>query len=412
MASNLASPITLPCGLTLPNRLVKASMGEVMGGTPNGKYIQAYTTWGSGKWGGILTGNADVSTMYRGSTQNLVIPPKIDAAALDSWKQYAHAIQREGTPGIIQLVHPGRQSPAGQGDRSFFSKAIAPSAIPLNFGPGVLNSLVTSLVFGSPREMTVQEIETVIAEFTHAAKLISDAGFKGIEIHAAHGYLLSQFLSPKGNIRTDAYGGSAAKRAKIVIDIIRSIRKEVPSDFCVGVKLNSADVGGVEILEESLEQVALILAEQVDFLEISGGTYENPRMATGDGQREPEKSKRTAEREAFFLDYAKAVRARHPKSVLMVTGGFRSRTGMQAALDTNACDIIGIGRPAAVKPHWPKDVILNESVKDEDAVLDLPIQKPKGLVAKLPIKLIHGSWDTLYYVKHINTLGKGQMPVV
>lgn len=239
--------------------------------------------------------------------------------------------------------------------------------------------------------MTQKDIDEVVQEFKGTAKLAYESGFKGVELHAAHGYLLSQFLSPRTNLRTDDYGGTAAKRAKIVTDIIRSIRKEVPSSFCVGLKLNSADVTGSESLDESLEQIGLIAQEQIDFLEISGGSYENFRMAEGDNPTET----RSAKREAFFLDYARAVRARFPKIILMVTGGFRSRAGMIAALESNACDLIGLARPAAAFPHLPKDLLLNEEVEDADAVVDLVKVKAGWLVSKIPIKALNAGIDTV-----------------
>jgi 2,4-dienoyl-CoA reductase-like NADH-dependent reductase (Old Yellow Enzyme family) len=278
----------------------------------------------------------------------------------------------------------------------------------LNLGPGLLDKFIASTLFGTPKEMTVDDIEEVVHQFGFAAKTIHEAGFKGIELHAAHGYLLSQFLMPSSNARTDAYGGTAEKRAKIVVDVIREVRRQVPASFCVGLKLNSADVGGAESLDDSLAQVGLIAAEQIDFIEISGGSYENPRMATGDDP----KAARTAKREAFFLDYAKAVRARYPNLILMVTGGFRSREGMKAALESNACDLIGIGRPAAVYPHWPKDVILNDEVKDEDAKAELALVKPGWLASKIPLKLLAMGVDSMHYAVQIQRMGQGQTPVV
>lgn len=354
-----------------------------------------------------IAGNIDVTIAHQGAAANPAIKTSPSVSSRKALEQYAEATQRDGTPGIVQLVHPGRQSPGGSGTRGFFAKTLAPSAIPLNLGPGVLDRFVATALFGTPKEMSIQDIEEVVQQFGFAAKSIHEAGFKGVELHAAHGYLLSQFLSPTSNIRTDAYGGSAAKRAKIVVDVIREVRKQVPASFCVGLKLNSADVGGAESLEDSLEQVGLIAAEQIDFVEISGGSYENPRMATGDDP----KATRTAKREAFFLDYAKAVRARYPDLILMVTGGFRSRQGMKAALESNACDLIGVGRPAAVYPHWPKDVLLNDQVKDEDAKVELALVKPGWLASKIPLKLLAMGVDSLHYATQIQKMGQGQTPV-
>ncbi|KAF2468052.1 NADH:flavin oxidoreductase/NADH oxidase-like protein [Lindgomyces ingoldianus] len=408
MSSTLGAAIELPCGLTLPNRLVKAAMAEAMAddSNPGDKFIAAYTSWGSGEWGAILTGNVEVSSIYRGSNNSVAVMPSISPTTRDAWTRWALASQRNGTPAIVQIVHPGRQSPAKAGNRGFFDKSIAPSAIPLKLGDGILDRVLSRTIFGTPREMTLKEIAEVVDQFTVTAKLAYESGFKGIQIHGAHGYLISQFLSSKMNVRTDAYGGTAAKRAQILIDIIRAIRKEVPPSFCVSIKLNSADVAGSENLEESLEQIGLISREQVDFLEISGGSYENPRMAQGDNLP----SIRSVQREAFFLDYARAVRERYPNIILMVTGGFRSRIGMVAALESNSCDLIGLARPAAVLPSFPKDMLLNEGVKDEDAAIDLTPVKGNWLIRMLPIKILGTGVDTMYYVKQIHKMGVGQKP--
>jgi 2,4-dienoyl-CoA reductase-like NADH-dependent reductase (Old Yellow Enzyme family) len=264
----------------------------------------------------------------------------------------------------------------------------------MNIGASLLDRGISRFIFGTPTEMTAAEIEEVVRQFAAAAELAYESGFKGIQLHAAHGYLLCQFLSPASNIRTDAYGGTAAKRVRIVIEIIRAIRAVVPNTFCVGIKLNSADVKGAENLEESLEQVALIAAEQIDFLEISGGSLENPRMATGDNSPS---TMRTTKREAFFLDYAKAVRERCPRLLLMVTGGFRTRKAMQSALDNSFCDLIGLGRPSAAWPHLPKDIILNASVQEEDAQVHLSVNQPPWLLKLVPIKLIGFGADVVSF---------------
>ncbi|KAF2739351.1 NADH:flavin oxidoreductase/NADH oxidase-like protein [Polyplosphaeria fusca] len=408
MVPTLGSTIQLPSGLVLPNRLVKAAMNEQMetGTDPSSKLVVAYDTWASGGWGALITGNVDVSTVYRGSTESVAVVPSPSTATRDAWKRWAIASQKNGTPALIQLVHPGRQSPAKAGNRGFLDKSIAPSAVAVSMGSGILERLLAALAFGTPREMTVAEIEEVIQQFVSAAKQVHEAGFDGIQLHGAHGYLITQFLSPKSNLRTDDYGGTPAKRARIVVDIVRAIRKAVPATFAISIKLNSADVGGSESLEESLEQVGIIAQEQIDFLEISGGSYENMRMATGDDPR----AARTIHREAFFLDYAKAVRERFPNVILMVTGGFRSRKGMQAALDSKACDLVGLGRPAAAFPHLPTDVLLNKVVEDKDAVADLSVVKPGWFVRRIPIKAVHVSMDVMYYVTQIQKMGQGKKP--
>lgn len=340
-----------------------------------------------------MTGNVDVSTKYRGSNMSIVAKLSLPESARQRWARWASASQQEGTPTIVQLVHPGRQSPPKAGERGFFEPAIAPSPVPLNIGDGLLERVLQKVIFGTPKEMTIADIQEAVDQFAYAAKLAYEAGFKGVELHGAHGYLLSTFLTPKTNLRTDDYGGSPAKRARIVIEVIRAVRKVVPASFCVGIKINSADVGGNESMEESLEQVGLIAAEQIDFLEISGGSYEKPRMAAGDVVT------RSAKREAFFLDYASAVRERYPNVILMVTGGFRTRAGMEAAMQSGACDLIGIGRPAAVWPHLPKELLLNEKVEDAAAVRKLSLVRLPWLLRIIPVKLIGIGADSVssYY---------------
>lgn len=350
-------------------------------------------------------GNVDIQITWMGGPNNVAIPPSPTLTTRSAWKRWALAAQHHDTPTLVQLVHAGRQSPAGSGDRGFFSQTIAPSAIPLHIGEGIINRLLAKLLFGTPREMNVSDIESVVTQFAAAARLVYESGFAGVELHAAHGYLLTQFLSPQSNTRKDEYGGTAARRARIVVETLRAVRTAVPdSHFCIGVKLNSADVGGMESLDEALEQVDLIVGEGIDFLEISGGTYENTRFLAGDNLE----AYPSAHREAFFLDFARAVRERHPKLILMVTGGFRSREGMQAALDSNACDLVGIGRAAAVYPHLPKEVLLNSEVRDEDARVVLEDIKANWLARFLGLKLVGMGAVATHYVSLIHKMAGGK----
>jgi 2,4-dienoyl-CoA reductase-like NADH-dependent reductase (Old Yellow Enzyme family) len=371
---------------------------------PSDKYITLYDTWSTGGWGGVITGEMEVSSTYMGHPKNIASKPSPSQSTMNKWKRWALAAQQNNTPALVQLVHPGRQSPAGAGNRSFFAKSIAPSAVAVNLGSGISDCLVGKALFGTPRAMSVPEIQEAIQQFATAAKLCYDSGFSGVQIHAAHGFLLTQFLLSKTNLRTDEYGGTPAKRAKIVVEVIRAVRAVVPKTFCVGIKLNSADVGGHESLEESLEQVGLIVAEGVDFLEISGGSFEHMRMATGD--KPPVKSARTIHREAFFLDYARSVRSHYPDVLLMVTGGFRSRQGMQAALDSGACDLIGLGRPCAVWPRLAKEVLLNKEVSDEDANCELRLVRGNWFIRNLGPKIVGAGVDVLYYAGQLVRLAE------
>lgn len=199
---------------------------------------------------------------------------------LSVWKRWANVCNGHSTPTIVQISHPGRQSPPFAGSKGFWDKTWSSSAVPMSLGDGCLPSLLGKLVFGTPREMTKEDIRHVVQGFARTAKLAADAGFAGAEIHGAHGYLIDQFLSEKVNQRTDEYGGSPAKRVRIVLDIVEAMRAVVPPSFCIGIKFNSVDHQSAERLRECVEGLKLITEAGIDFMEVSGGSYENPRVST------------------------------------------------------------------------------------------------------------------------------------
>ncbi|KAG6299413.1 hypothetical protein E4U09_008171 [Claviceps aff. purpurea] len=431
MDLKVAEPLTLPCGLTIPNRLAKAAVAEGWGDKrhlPHEKLIQTYSSWADGEWGLILTGNVQVDIEYLGQPEDNCANPNVPREELlETWKRWAKSANGQGSKTIVQLNHPGRQSLPGAGTHGFFKKTIAPSPVQVNLGQGLIAKTLSKLVFGTPREMTAADIQHVVTRFAEAAKLCHEAGFSGVEIHGAHGYLLAQFLSAKTNHRSDDYGGSPKKRAKIVVDILRAVRAEVPKEFCVGIKLNSVDHQSEKELEDCIEQLEDIVAAGIDFLEISGGSYEDPvvwrsyaavdrdlllrgemkcdaltqlehQMMTG---RTSEKvSERTLAREAFFLEFAHAIRSRFEGVPLMVTGGFRTRKGMEAAIREGGCDIIGIGRPAVLNPLLPKNTIFNKEIADDDAKLYTKTVAPSWLSRVLGLRAINGAAETVCFLHH------------
>lgn len=387
---------------------------------PDKRHARAYEDWADGGWGLILTGNVQIGDTYLGTPEDVAILKRPSAAAKeikDCWNVWASTCQRNGTPAIVQINHPGRQSPFWCGRRSFFAKTIAPSPVELNLGSSVVERYAVSFVFGTPRELTIEEISGeggIIDQYVEAAKVSFDAGFKGVQLHGAHGYLLTQFLSPRTNLRTDEFGGSSAKRAEIVLRIIHGIRKVTNREFCIGIKMNSVDASTSDSVSDVLEQIKLIVEAGIDFIEISGGTYENALMTrVTDALPDPDSAatKKTAARESFFLEFAKTVRDTFPNLILMVTGGFRSRVGMEEAITSGACDLIGIGRPSAVLPKLPKEIILNtEEVSDEEAHVALtPVQIP-FLVWMIPIKQVGAGFQTEYYGQQIRRMGNGLRP--
>ncbi|PGG97014.1 hypothetical protein AJ79_09374 [Helicocarpus griseus UAMH5409] len=412
MDSAISQPLTLKCGLQMKNRLVKAAMAEGMAdkdNLPTVLHEGAYEQWGRGGWGMVLTGNVQVDMAFCGQPGDNAVNPQLEEELNKRWKLWAAACTRhDGTPTIVQINHPGRQSPLGARTVSHFAKNIAPSPVPLNFGTGIMANFASSVMFGTPREMTQEDIDRVVEQFAHTSCLVNRAGFHGVQLHAAHGYLLSTFLSSQTNQRTDIYGKSAAGRAKIVVDIVHAIRAALPNSFCVGIKLNSVDHQSKDELAQCIEQVKLIAEAGVDFVEISGGTYENPSMMSNAPQHSPEKSSRTIAREAFFLEFAEAIRSEFPTLPLIVTGGFRTRQGMARALEDGHCDMVGLGRPAVLYPALPNDMILNPDVPDEEAKFETTPIQGSAMMAKLTgIKSIGSGAESKWYSSRIQKMGLG-----
>ncbi|KAJ1327024.1 dimethylglycine catabolism A [Microdochium nivale] len=419
----IAQPITLPCGLRLPNRLVKAAMAENMAaaatGLPGNDFVRVYDEWAQGGWGMVLTGNVMVDHKWLGDARDTAYSHAAEHGGqqLALWKEWATACRNSTSPTIVQINHAGRQAVTQAKARGWFDKPIAPSAIPLDFGDSLVHRLAVTLSFGNPRAMTQDDIDSVVAGFASTAKLAHEAGFAGVQVHAAHGYLLAQFLSPKSNQRTDAYGGSARARAKIIVDIIRAVREVVPKEFCVGLKLNSVDHQSAEHLQACLEQLDEITTAGIDFLEVSGGNYEDPTFLVNrehhelerqqQKQQSTEKSERTKAREAFFIEFAEAIRAAIPGNVpLVLTGGFRTRAGMESAMADNACDMVGVARPAVMNPRWARDVLLNPAVADEDARIAVKVVPAPAAQKLVGVKALGASAEAAWYSAKIRAFGK------
>ena len=352
MTQPIASFLTLPCGLTLPNRLVKAAMTERLADLRNDvtdRLITLYRRWGEGGIGLMITGNVMVDRYNLEAAGNVVIdgpPSDAQSAKLAEWSAAAKA---RGARIMVQLSHAGRQTP-----KTVNPHPVSASDVALDL-PGGLS--------GTPRAMTGEEIAAVIERFAQATRICRETGFDGVQIHAAHGYLLSQFLSPRSNLRTDEWGGPLNNRARLLLEIVRACKAEAGPGFAVAVKLNSADFqkGGFSS-EESMAVIEMLNDEGLDFVEISGGTYEQPRMFDTEGLKdgeEPPIKASTRAREAYFLDYAREVQslARMP---LMVTGGFRSAGAMNDALAAGEAELIGLARPLCVALEGPAQLISGE----------------------------------------------------
>jgi len=378
---NITDALTLPCGAVIKNRIGKSAMSENMGSQgflSNHSFQTLYQRWADGGTGLLITGNVMVDQRALGEAHNVVIEKGINDPSLKLW---AEAGKRNDTHVWVQLNHPGKQSP-----KFLSTLPVAPSAIPLK---KPLNR-----VFNTPRALSEAEIVAIIARFAFAAKVCKENGFTGVQIHGAHGYLVSQFLSPTHNQRTDKWGGSIENRMRFVSDIYEAIREAVGPHFPVSIKLNSADFqkGGFS-KADSMAVVKHLSGLGMDLIEISGGTYETPVM-TGTHVKESTKA-----REAYFLDYCEEVR-KTVTSPLMLTGGFRSSKGMNDALAAGVCDMVGIARSLSLNPDFSNELLSGKNVKS--------LVKP--LTTGFPFLDRTFPLEIVWYTDQIHLMGKGKNP--
>lgn len=270
--------------------------------------------------------------------------------------------------------------------------------------------------YATPRALTQDEILDFIQRFAHVARTAKEAGFTGVQIHSAHGYLLSSFLSPVTNLRTDEWGGSIENRARFLLEVLRAVRRAVGPTFPVAVKLNSDDFrkGGFTN-EDCLRVVQMLNVESVDLLEISGGTYEQTIFlgSSGDSKTASQPQRQsTRQREAYFLDYAEKIRA-IAKMPIMVTGGFRTRGGMEDALREGHCDVIGIGRPLCTDLDFSKRLLARSVEVAPTYERDLKLGTNRWLSPASPItmvKLVNTFGAAGWYFIQLLRIGRGKAP--
>ncbi|AIG01639.1 FAD/FMN dependent oxidoreductase [Pseudomonas fluorescens] len=356
---NVFDTLMLPNGSTIKNRIAKAAMEENMADAdqaPSEALLRLYQAWGDGGAGLLITGNVMVDGRAMTGPGGVVLQ---DDQQLERFKRWARIGRSGGAQFWLQINHPGRQMQANLGQKTW-----APSAVPLELGK-------MSKHFATPYAMTSSVIEEVIQRFANTARLGEQAGFTGVEIHAAHGYLLSQFLSPLTNQRTDEWGGSLENRARLLLEIVKAVRAVVSAQFAVAVKLNSADFqrGGFTA-DDAKKVVELLNPLGVDLVELSGGSYEAPAMQgeARDG--------RTLAREAYFVEFARDIQT-VAKMPVMVTGGIRRRPVAESVVQSGV-DMVGIATALAIDPHLPRGWLMGK-----DSVPQLPpiTWKNKAIVA-------------------------------
>lgn len=378
----LTDKLELPCGVILPNRLAKSATSENMASSdhiPGPEFPRAYQAWVDGGTGLIITGNVMVDSRHRGEPNNVVIEEGLDNH--EQLKQWASVSKKSDSQIWVQLNHPGKQTP-----KYLTPEPVGPSAIPL--APPL------DAMFNQCRELKDEEIKDIISRFAHAAEVCKQVGFDGVQIHGAHGYLVSQFLSPRHNKREDHWGGTPEKRMNFVLEVYQAMREKVGANYPIGIKINSADFSKGGFTPEEAIEVAKKLSESgIDLIELSGGSYEKPAM-TGVKVKES-----TAKREAYFLEYAEAIK-QVAKCPVMVTGGFRTGEFMREALDNGSLDLIGLARPLCLNPNMSKQLLNGEPVNSEVRQLTSGI---KAIDKAFPLEII-------WYTMQIHRLGQGLPP--
>lgn len=373
---NVEKAITLPNGKVIKNRFFKSAMSEAMADTdhrPTNAHIDLYSNWARGGAGIIVTGNVMVDRSALGEPGNVVIEDERDLCKLRKWGQAGTVNQTELW---MQINHPGRQSP-----KSMSRQPVAPSAVPLKWP--------YPLLFNSPRGLTLSEIDILVNKYIRTAEIAKKAGFTGVQIHAAHGYLVSQFLSPLTNRRQDHYGGSLNNRLRFLMDIYKGMRQTLGNNFPISVKLNSSDFSpGGFTGEEAAETVKKLAASGIDLVEISGGSYENPEMFQS-----------VKGETVFFLDYAEQL-MRGVGIPIVVTGGFRTLESMEKALEQKSTSMIGLARPLALYPDLPRKMISGETVE-----VDLPRLTTR---IKFLDKRIGGLMAISYYEQQMKNIAEGK----
>ena len=383
----LHEPLSLPCGQVLPNRIMKAALSEALGtstNAPDERLERLYRTWSEGGYGLVVTGNVMVDRTQLGEPGNVVVDDERDLEALSRW---AKASKDGGVPIWVQLNHPGRQSnPMAIGHRP-----VAPSAVAMTL-PGS----------PTPRALTSVEIEAIVERFATAAVVCETAGFDGVQIHGAHGYLVAQFLSPLTNLRDDEWGGDPQRRMRFLLEVVRRVRSRVSPSFAVGLKLNSEDFqrGGFSE-DDSRGVLAALAGEGLDLIEVSGGSYETPAMMG-------KASESTRAREAYFLDYARTVRELIGDVPLAVTGGFRSRAAMAEAVDAGECDVVGLGRPTVTTTDAAAALLDGRT----DSVTAHQVRAGmRGVLGKfVNLKSLDGILELSWHTDQLHRVGAGLKP--
>lgn len=321
--SILYEPIELPCGVVLQNRIAKSAMSDSLGdgrGNPTAAQSRLYERWAEGGLSLSIISEVQGNPTVAEKPGNLVLRPDSDLTAFEN---LARLGSKNRTQLWLQLGHAGAMAYPP------ISEPKGPSAIDI---PGLTCAALTR-----------DEALALPSEFARTAGLAKKLGFGGVQIHAAHGFLLSQFLSPLFNKRDDDFGGTVNSRMRLVLNVVDAVRTAVGPSFPVAIKLNATDqLEGGLVEGDALKVVSALDRTSVDLIDISGGTYFPGAKSASD----------SAGGGPYFLDFAKRARQLTSKP-LMVTGGFKRFEQAVDAVARGHADIIGLARALALDPELP-----------------------------------------------------------
>ncbi len=332
MESILFTPIRI-AGAAIPNRFVRSATHEFMAGeddgAPSDRHVELFARLAEGEVGLIITGHAYVQPIGKASPRQTGI---YEDRLIEPLSRISAAVHRYASKIFVQIAHAGRQTK----EKLAGGIPVAPSAV---FEP---------VVKVLPRELTGEEIRALIRDFAAAGRRAKEAGFDGVQVHAAHGYLLSAFLSPYTNRRADEWGGSAENRVRAIVEIVRAVKTIAGKDFPVIAKWNSADYlpGGLEV-EDSLEMAGRAVEAGLDAIEVSGGSSEAGRGSIWQGLR-------AESEEGYFVEAASKFKKALPVPIIGL-GGNRTLAAMERIVASGRADMVSLSRPFIREPFLVRD---------------------------------------------------------
>ncbi|WWC66566.1 uncharacterized protein I206_100469 [Kwoniella pini CBS 10737] len=429
----ISQPLALPNGVVVRNRLVKAAMAEGIGlggGTPRKGHSNLYNEWAKGGWGIIISGNVQIDSRHLASPHDLTLPSH--SSTLKAYTKLASTVHETATSPLLvmQISHPGLQSSSTINlSRWPWEAAIAPCRDRPTVSDGPIGWIWSRAVWPVKSRQIVKSDEwlEIVKKFIDGAVLAEKAGWDGVQVHSAHGYLLAEYLSPLTNPRPKPLPNVPDYipiRLHLLYLILKGIQDNTSKSFIKAVKINCSDFvqGGIDEKQATQIVKTLISWSILDIIEISGGTYSSPAFASPESIKSPSSTSSRSTRQSLFAHFTSTLLPFIPASpngpAILLTGGLHDRNLIVSSLKNKACDLVGIGRPACLYPHLPSKIILNENISDEQARFggyNIPGSKLMKFIlggsdTKNSIKLVGAGISTMWHEWQLCRIGRGVEP--